>query len=176
MNLVTLRRGEGLYVPAGVLHAYQDGLGVEIMAASDNVLRRGLTPKHINAGELVRLVDPRPGMPPLLRPSAEGGVARFETPALDFALTRVTVGAPTAADGSPTTPGTAVSLPVRGVAIVLATAGAITVAGDASGERETIAPGTAVLVTPDEGAVRLAGVGEVFIAQPGAEANAAPAV
>ena len=48
MNLVVLRRGEGLFVPAGVLHAYLAGLGVEIMAASDNVLRGGLTPKHID--------------------------------------------------------------------------------------------------------------------------------
>ena len=53
MNLVVLRRGEGLFVPAGVLHAYQAGLGVEIMAASDNVLRGGLTPKHVDVGELV---------------------------------------------------------------------------------------------------------------------------
>ncbi|HCJ50092.1 MAG TPA: mannose-6-phosphate isomerase, class I, partial [Microbacterium sp.] len=48
MNLVVLHRGEAVFAPAGVLHAYQDGLGVELMAASDNVLRGGVTPKHID--------------------------------------------------------------------------------------------------------------------------------
>ena len=57
MNLVTLRRGEGLFVPAGVLHAYLAGLGVELMAASDNVLRGGLTPKHIDVAELLAVLD-----------------------------------------------------------------------------------------------------------------------
>ena len=61
MNLVTLRRGEGLFVPAGVLHAYLEGLGVELMAASDNVLRGGLTPKHIDVAELLAVLDPTPG-------------------------------------------------------------------------------------------------------------------
>lgn len=65
MNLVTLRRGEGLFVPAGVLHAYLEGLGVEIMAASDNVLRGGLTPKHVDATELVAVLDDTTGVPPV---------------------------------------------------------------------------------------------------------------
>jgi mannose-6-phosphate isomerase len=44
-----------------VLHAYQSGLGVELMAASDNVLRGGLTPKHVDVPELLRIVDVDPG-------------------------------------------------------------------------------------------------------------------
>ena len=70
MNLVTLRRGEGLFVPAGVLHAYLEGLGVELMAASDNVLRGGLTPKHIDVAELLSVLDPTPGPAPLVRARA----------------------------------------------------------------------------------------------------------
>ena len=92
MNLVVLRRGEGLFVPAGVLHAYQAGLGVEIMAASDNVLRGGLTPKHVDVGELVRVLDPTPGPVPVLRPVDHDGVARFAPDVPDFALTHVVVG------------------------------------------------------------------------------------
>src|SRR5690606_13553615 len=73
MNRLTLRRGEGVFVPAGVLHAYYEGLGVEIMAASDNVLRGGLTPKHIDVAELAAVLDARPGDMPVLRPSPVPG-------------------------------------------------------------------------------------------------------
>src|SRR4051794_19801898 len=68
MNLVVLQRGQALFVPAGVLHAYVEGLGVELMAASDNVLRGGLTPKHIDVAELLGILDPTPAPPPVLTP------------------------------------------------------------------------------------------------------------
>ena len=67
MNLVTLRRGEGLFAPAGVLHAYQSGLGVELMAASDNVMRGGLTPKHVDVPELLHVLDATPAPAPVSR-------------------------------------------------------------------------------------------------------------
>lgn len=155
MNLVVLRRGEGLFVPAGVLHAYQEGLGVEIMAASDNVLRGGLTPKHVDVPELLRVLDPTPGPVPVLRPETEGGVARFAPDVPDFALTHVTV-----SDDD-------VVLPVPEVAIALVTAGTATVRGGASGQDVALRPGQAVLVTPDETRLVVAGRGEVFVAEPG---------
>ena len=155
MNLVVLRRGEGLFVPAGVLHAYQAGLGVEIMAASDNVLRGGLTPKHVDVGELVRVLDPTPGPVPVLRPVDHDGVARFAPDVPDFALTHVVVG-----------PGEARNIDLDGVAIALATVGAVTADGGLGGAVE-LTPGAAVVITPDEGSVRISGAGEVFIAQPG---------
>lgn len=156
MNLVTLRRGEGLFVPAGVLHAYLEGLGVELMAASDNVLRGGLTPKHVDAAELVSVLDPEPGLPPVIRPRELGdGVRAYDVPVADFALYAVIPGA---------TPAT-VSL--DGPAIALATSGAPIVAGAASQDEALLVPGAAVLVTPDEGTVRITGGGELFIAQPG---------
>ena len=155
MNLVVLRRGEGLFVPAGVLHAYQAGLGVEIMAASDNVLRGGLTPKHVDVGELVRVLDPTPGPVPVLRPVDHDGVARFAPDVPDFALTHVVVG-----------PGEARNIDLDGVAIALATVGAVTADGGLGGAVE-LTPGVAVVITPDEGSVRISGAGEVFIAQPG---------
>jgi len=156
MNLVTLRRGEGLFVPAGVLHAYLEGLGVELMAASDNVLRGGLTPKHVDAAELVSVLDPEPGLPPVIRPRDLGeGVRAYDVPVADFALYAVTPAA---------TPAT---VPLDGPAIALATSGAPIVAGAASRDEAVLAPGAAVLVTPDEGSVRVTGGGEVFIAQPG---------
>jgi mannose-6-phosphate isomerase len=156
MNLVTLRRGEGLFLPAGVLHAYLEGLGVELMAASDNVLRGGLTPKHIDAEELVRVLDPEPGLPPVVigRPVGEG-VHQYDVPVADFALLAVTP------------PPLGVDVPLDGAAIALATAGALTVTALASGASETLEPGRAVLVTPDENGIRVAGQGELFVALPG---------
>lgn len=56
LNPVTLHSGEAMYVPAGVIHSYLSGLAVEVMAASDNVLRAGLTPKRIDADEMLQCV------------------------------------------------------------------------------------------------------------------------
>ena len=57
LNPVTLRRGEALFVPAGFVHAYISGLGMEIMASSDNVLRAGLTTKHVDVPAMLACVD-----------------------------------------------------------------------------------------------------------------------
>jgi mannose-6-phosphate isomerase len=82
LNLVSLQAGEAIYVPAGVLHAYIKGFGVELMANSDNVLRGGLTAKYMDTGELFRILDFSPFKPALLRP--EG--LRYDVPCTDFAL------------------------------------------------------------------------------------------
>ncbi len=76
MHTVLLTPGEALYLPAGNLHAYVDGLGIELMAASDNVLRGGLTPKHVDVPELMSVLDARPLPVPYLR----GGGARAGHP------------------------------------------------------------------------------------------------
>lgn len=157
MNLVTLRRGEGLFVPAGVLHAYLSGLGVELMAASDNVLRGGLTPKHIDVAELLSVLDATPGaLSPVLPRQVAQGIDRFDVPISDFALERVRVSA-----------GAAVDVAITGPAILLATAGELSVAGVDSGAAAPLTPGSAVFVTPDERAVRVQGEGELFLALPG---------
>jgi mannose-6-phosphate isomerase class I len=62
LNRVTLARGEALYLPAGNIHAYLSGLGIELMTASDNVLRGGLTPKHIDVDELLAVLDAERGL------------------------------------------------------------------------------------------------------------------
>lgn len=161
MNLVTLRRGQGLFVPAGVLHAYLEGLGVELMAASDNVLRGGLTPKHIDAAELVAVLDDATGVPPVLEPvDLGGGVRRYDVPVADFSLLALTPGDESA------------SIALTGPAIALATSGPVGVTGTASGTRTTLAPGQATLVTPDERNLSVTGDGEVFVALPGASRGA----
>lgn len=154
MNLVQLRRGEALYAPAGVLHAYQDGLGVELMAASDNVLRGGLTPKHIDVGELLRLVDTTPGAAPVVRPQQSGAVQVFDVGIPDFRLLHVV------SRGAG-----AQRFAVTGPAIALAIAGPVEVA--AGGVRHTLAPGQAVFVTADERELEVTGRGELYVAEPG---------
>tara|TARA_B100000678_G_scaffold2638_2_gene2286 strand:- start:513 stop:1655 length:1143 start_codon:yes stop_codon:yes gene_type:complete len=155
LNLVILRRGQGVFVPAGVLHAYIEGLGVEIMAASDNVLRGGLTPKHIDVAELTAILDPRPGPAPVLDPAA--GTARTFTGGVpDFVLTQVT------AD-----PSAAVEVRMNGIAIAVATSGEVEITGADTQDRLTLRPGSAALITPNEGSVSISGSGEAFIAEPG---------
>ena len=68
MHRVTLTRGQAMYLPAGNIHAYLDGLGIELMAPSDNVLRGGLTPKHVDVPELLRVLDFTAYPAPLLDP------------------------------------------------------------------------------------------------------------
>ncbi|MFC1891330.1 mannose-6-phosphate isomerase, class I [Thermodesulfobacteriota bacterium] len=63
LNLIRLQPGQAIYIPAGELHAYLEGSGLEIMANSDNVLRGGLTPKHIDLTELLRILNFSPGVP-----------------------------------------------------------------------------------------------------------------
>lgn len=92
LNYVRLQPGEALFLGAGVPHAYLDGLGVEIMANSDNVLRCGLTPKHIDVPELLRIVRFEATEPGVLRPEASpSGEERYETPVDEFVLSRYTL-------------------------------------------------------------------------------------
>ncbi|MEV0124186.1 mannose-6-phosphate isomerase, class I [Streptomyces sp. NPDC050703] len=89
LNHVRLQPGEALFLGAGVPHAYLDGLGVEIMANSDNVLRCGLTPKHVDVPELLRIVRFAPTDPGILRPEASSdGEEVYETPTDEFRLSR----------------------------------------------------------------------------------------
>ncbi|MFE6761284.1 mannose-6-phosphate isomerase, class I [Streptomyces sp. NPDC057689] len=91
LRTVRLAPGEGLFLGAGVPHAYVRGLAVEIMAASDNVLRCGLTSKHVDTAELLRVV--RFDAPPVrvLRPVPDGPEEVYPAPVDDFRLSRVRV-------------------------------------------------------------------------------------
>ncbi|TVL88213.1 mannose-6-phosphate isomerase, class I [Streptomyces sp. SAJ15] len=116
LNHVRLQPGEALYLGAGVPHAYLDGLGVEIMANSDNVLRCGLTPKHVDIPELLRVVRFEPGAPGVLRPEADAGEEEvYATPIDEFRLSRLVL-----AEGAAAHP-----LPAGGAQILLCTAGEV---------------------------------------------------
>lgn len=92
-NLVRMLPGEALFQDAGLPHAYLEGQTMEIMANSDNVLRGGLTPKHIDVEELLDLVAYEPTVPRVIRGSLAGeGEELFRTPAHDFQLSRISAG------------------------------------------------------------------------------------
>ena len=100
LNRVTLKAGEALYLPAGNIHAYLSGLGIELMASSDNVLRGGLTPKHIDVPELLSVLDFRPVPVPYLLPqSPSAGVTVFRPSGAEFALLVIEGDATQALDG-----------------------------------------------------------------------------
>jgi mannose-6-phosphate isomerase len=88
LNHIVLAPGEAIYLPAGNLHAYLSGVGIEIMASSDNVLRGGLTPKHVDVPELLRVLDFGAGPIAALRPTRDGDEEVYFTPAPDFRLAR----------------------------------------------------------------------------------------
>lgn len=83
-NLVHLKKGEGIFQPAGLPHAYLEGQNVEIMANSDNVLRAGLTEKHIDVAELLKHVKFKPTVPNILKPVSSHRV--FSSPAEEFEM------------------------------------------------------------------------------------------
>ena len=87
LNLVYLKKGEGIFQDAGILHAYLEGQNVELMANSDNVLRGGLTPKHIDVPELMKHVLFEPVVPqPLEATALNSHESAYLTPAPDFEL------------------------------------------------------------------------------------------
>ena len=91
MNHAIVEPGQALFMGAGGVHAYIQGTGIELMANSDNVIRAGLTPKHIDVPELVRVLDPEVAVPILTARQVGVGVEEFETPVPEFRLRRLTV-------------------------------------------------------------------------------------
>jgi mannose-6-phosphate isomerase len=92
LNLICLEPGQALFLPAGQLHAYLEGLGIELMANSDNVLRGGLTPKHIDLPELLKVVHFEPLQVRILDKEKMGvNETVFVNPAEEFDLATITV-------------------------------------------------------------------------------------
>ena len=154
MNHVWLEPGEALYLPAGNIHAYLAGLGVEVMAASDNVLRGGLTPKHIDVDELERVLTFEGGPVDLVQTrELSHGLFEFITPVDDFILYRAELsGEVVMAD-----------LNIPGASILLCTAGEIAVSNSIE-ERVVLHRGEAAFIGADAKKFSLAGSGTAFLA------------
>jgi mannose-6-phosphate isomerase len=87
LNLVELAPGEAMFLPAGELHSYLSGTAIELMANSDNVLRCGLTEKHVDVPELLATLSFDAGPVRVLRAEPVGSCeSRYDTPAEEFAL------------------------------------------------------------------------------------------
>ncbi|MDR1852929.1 MAG: mannose-6-phosphate isomerase, class I [Propionibacteriaceae bacterium] len=86
LNRVELAPGEAVFMNAGVVHAYLHGIGIECMATSDNVLRGGLTSKHIDIPELAKVVNFTPTVPTRVEPKHIGPVLEYQPPTDEFAV------------------------------------------------------------------------------------------
>lgn len=149
LNPVTLHPGEALFVPAGGVHAYLSGMGIEIMASSDNVLRAGLTEKHIDVPELLECVDYVAAPPIRPAPEVIEGVTRmFYAPVDDFELSVTTV----LDDRAHPVPG-------RGPRIVLCVDGEMTL--HTAAESILLRRGEAVFIAASTGALDVTGAGTV---------------
>jgi mannose-6-phosphate isomerase len=115
-NHLKLAPGEAVYLPAGNLHAYLSGAGIEVMASSDNVLRGGLTHKHVDLAALIEVLDFTDGRVPVLHPVLGPGGLRYRVPVEDFDLTRCELDDD---PGALTTPGPQVLLCTDGRAVLV---------------------------------------------------------
>lgn len=154
LNRVTLRRGQALYLPAGNMHAYIRGLGIEIMAASDNVLRGGLTSKHVDVPELLDVVKTDVLPVPILEPvQVCPGVEIFEPDVPDFSLAHVHL-----EDHITQTD----AIVLRRHAIVTCTSGKLFITGHES--KIELSQGQHAFISADEQTITVRGTGELFIA------------
>lgn len=99
MNLIHLSPGEAIYLEPDTLHAYSKGNGIELMTASDNVLRGGLTPKRIDLDELSSILYFGETRPETVRKERDGGLIRYITPCQEFSLASISDTAVSSPDG-----------------------------------------------------------------------------
>ncbi|MEN9579313.1 MAG: mannose-6-phosphate isomerase [Pseudomonadota bacterium] len=150
LNYVKLEPEEAIYLPAGVPHAYLEGTGVELMANSDNVIRGGLTSKHIDVPELLNILDCSNSDVQVLRPMG-APLTRYVTPADEFELWRLDV------------KDEAYPLPeARGPQIVLCVEGRITLSTAQAELALDLATGESVFITGGAKSVAIAGHGKAY--------------
>ena len=148
LNHVILRPGEALFLPAGNIHAYLHGLGIEVMAASDNVLRGGLTSKHVDVPELLSVLDFRELDEPRLRATESSGVRTFDPGVDDFILTEIQAHRD-------------VDVAIVGPAIAIAVEGEVMLHLDREGG---LSRGRSVFIEAGETLHRVTGNGRIFVA------------
>lgn len=148
LNHVVLQPGEALAVPAGTVHAYLSGVGVEVMASSDNVLRAGLTTKHVDADEFLAVVDFDAAASGRIIPRVTGNVRELAASFPDCVLTEIAV------EG-------AGSLPISTPAIALVIEGTVSVGGVDDIE---LTPGCAVFLESADSDFRFSGSGTLVVA------------
>ena len=156
MNLVHLAPGESAFTPDGQVHAYVSGTAIELMNPSDNVMRAGLTAKHIDTEELIKVLGEKQDAPVIQRPNPEDGpLGTYAMWDERMSVTRVRV-----EEGKP------LSYTFKGISAALSVAGKVTIqAKDGNGTEEFVLGATeSVLHVGEPSAATLSGNGELYIA------------
>lgn len=163
LNCINLKPGEAMYLPAGIPHAYVSGLGVELMANSDNVLRAGLTAKHVDVDELVRILNFSPFCPKIAAPhESQAAFFNYPVPNGEFSLSRWE------GRGSPS------DFFGEGPFIFLVTRGRLTLSGKNRGEKWVLKKGESAFVPAPTAAEGLSLDGEYTLYAAGAGTGEAP--
>ena len=159
-----LAPGQAMFVPAGGLHAYLKGTGIELLANSDNVVRAGLTAKHLDVPELLTLLDPSVAVPVLSPQRLADGITWFDTPAPEFRLYLIEL------------TGSTLTLPGQGPRVVLCTEGSATLrtgpapsgpAPSEPGHAIELSRGESCFIAAADGPVQAAGRAYLALASPG---------
>jgi mannose-6-phosphate isomerase len=155
LNRIELAPGEALFLEAGHVHAYLEGLGVELMGNSDNTLRAALTRRAVDLPEFLAALDPSETAPPPIAPEADGhGSLRYATPANEFELRRFEL-----AGG-----GSLEAAPRDGPEIWLCTSGEARLLDAQHAASFELVPGAAVWVPASAGRIELRGSGTLHVA------------
>ncbi|HEY1703783.1 MAG TPA: mannose-6-phosphate isomerase, class I [Trebonia sp.] len=150
-----LQPGEAVFMAAGGLHAYLHGTGIELLANSDNVVRAGLTGKHIDVPELIKLTDPAVAVPLVEGRDLGDRVTEYNAPAREFRLYRAEVAGE-------------VPLPAEGPRLMLCTEGTVALQ-DTAGSMLKVARGESCFLSAADGRVTVSGTGTIFLATAGLE-------
>jgi mannose-6-phosphate isomerase len=154
LNYLTLRPSQGLYVRPGQIHAYIHGTGVEILGGSDNVVRGGLTPKHVSTADLRAVLAVDAVSPWLVEPVADAvGWETWPVPQPEFELRRLRI------DGG------LLQISPRGPAVLLCLEGKVEL--DDAGLRVTLGPGESAFVPASVATLDVGGNGVLICANPG---------
>jgi len=152
LNLICLAPGQAMFLPAGELHSYLDGVGLELMANSDNVLRGGLTPKHIDVPELLNVLTFEAREVSLISPRQISEYERvYPTPAPEFCLSAIYV----------TSDMSHAAFSVSGVEILLCTAGNAEMTQE-DGHSVPLSKGVSVIVPAAAGKYNIKGNSTIY--------------
>lgn len=152
LNRLTLQPGEAAFLGSGVLHAHLSGMCVEVMASSDNVLRAGLTEKHINPEGLVKCLNKGMSRVARVAPEQWGFSTDVFSPDVDEFALSMTQCSFIEHNGT--------VLPNSGRRLILCTGGEVTLL-NAAGESFDLKRGDSVYAGPEDGVLRIFGIGEV---------------
>jgi mannose-6-phosphate isomerase len=144
LNLRRLEPGEAMLLHAGQLHAYVDGVGIELMANSDNVLRGGLTPKHVDVAELLKVLTFAETDLEILRPDA-GGAYPSDVDEFRLSVIDVTTGAQYESPKE------------HSIEILICTSGEAVVENVRDGEKLSIEQGSSFVIPASAGQYRIEG-------------------